>query len=232
VRLTGAHFEKSKMFRMASIQPTNGSGLRWFACGALCVCALGLLAGAAFVLTAHGFSAREAPSAAEGWFARVAWKAALPAGASSRTNPVADTPEVLAEASAHWADHCASCHANDGSGESQMGRRTYPPAPDMRRPATQQLTDGELFYIIQNGVRLTAMPAWGAASRGNSAHDETDSWKLVRFIRHLPALTFAEKKAMEKLNPKGPDDRKEEEEEEKFLKGEATNDQQAEHHHH
>jgi hypothetical protein len=214
----------------------KGSGWLGFVCGALCAGAIGLLAVGAVVLTAHGFSARQAPSAAEQWLARRAWSAALPSDAPSRANPAPDTPEVLAEARAHWADHCASCHANDGSGESQMGRRTYPPAPDMRRPETQQLSDGELFYIIQNGVRLTAMPAWGAVTSGGSAHDsahaELDSWKLVRFIRHLPALTFEEKKAMEKLNPKGPDDRNEEEEEEKFLKGEATNDQQTEHHHH
>jgi hypothetical protein len=71
------------------------------------------------------------------------------------------------------------------------------------------------------------MPSWGG-----SAHDEEDSWKLVHFIRHLPQLTFEEKKEMEKLNPKGPDDLKEESEEEKFLKGEDTNEPQTEHHHH
>ena len=205
--------------------------MRWFVCGILCVCGIGLLTLAAFILTAHGLSAREEPSAAERWIARRVRMAAFPAGAANRTNPVPDTPEVQAEARAHWADHCASCHANDGSGDSQMGRRTYPPAPDMRRPETQQLTDGELFYIIQNGVRLTAMPAW-ASSAQNSAHDEMDSWKLVRFIRHLPTLTFEEKKEMEKLNPKGPEDRKEEEEEEKFLKGEDIHELQTEHHHH
>ncbi len=137
-----------------------------------------------------------------------------------------NTPEVLAEARAHWADHCASCHANDGSGDTLMGKRLYPPAPDMRRPLTQNLSDGELFFVIQNGVRLTGMPAWGGSDR-----DSEDSWKLVRFIRHLPALTLAERREMEKLNPKGPDDRKEEEEEDKFLKGEDT-DVPAEHHHH
>jgi len=201
----------------------------------LTVCGIGLFALAAFLYTAHGLSAREEPSAAERWIARRARMAAVPADAMNRTNPVPDTPEVLAEARAHWADHCASCHANDGSGESLMGRRTYPPAPDMRGPDTQQMTDGELFYIIQNGVRLTAMPAWGSStanSTGNSSKDELDSWKLVRFIRHLPKLTFEEKKEMEKLNPKGPDDRKEEEEEEKFLKGEDINEQQTQHHHH
>jgi mono/diheme cytochrome c family protein len=188
--------------------------------------ALGVL-----VYTAHGFSAREEPSAVERWVARRVRMAAVPANASAMANPAPDTPEVLAEARAHWADHCASCHGNDGSGDSMMGHRTFPPAPDMRLPETQQLTDGELFYIIQNGVRLTAMPAWGELNHNTSEHDELDSWKLVRFIRHLPKLTFEEKKEMEKLNPKGPEDRQEEEEEEKFLRGEDTNGQ-TEHHHH
>jgi mono/diheme cytochrome c family protein len=196
------------------------------------VCAIGAITGATLLLTARGFSAREEPSAIERWVARRVRLAAVPADAANKTNPVPNTPEVLAEARAHWADHCASCHANDGSGNSLMGKRTYPPAPDMRRLETQQMSDGELFYVIQNGVRLTAMPAWGSATHDDSAHDELDSWKLVRFIRHLPDLTFEEKKEMEKLNPKGPDDRKEEEEEEKFLRGEDSNVQQSEHHHH
>jgi mono/diheme cytochrome c family protein len=204
----------------------------WYSCGVFSAGAIGLLAGAAFVATSHGFSAREEPSAAERWIARRARTAALPADAAKRANPVANTTEVIASARAHWADHCATCHANDGSGDTQMGRRTYPPAPDMRRPETQQLTDGELFYVIQNGIRLTAMPAWGDSASGSLAHDELDSWKLVHFIRHLPQLTFEEKREMEKMNPKGPEDRREEEEEEKFLRGEDTSEHQTEHHHH
>jgi mono/diheme cytochrome c family protein len=176
---------------------------------------------------AHGFSAREQPGAVETWFAQRMRDAAMPRGARARLNPIPNTGEVLAEARAHWADHCAGCHANDGSGDALIGKRTYPPAPDMRLPATQRLTDGELFYIIQNGIRLTAMPAWG----GGSGHDEEDSWKLVHFIRHLPQLTFEEKKEMEKLNPKGPEDRQEEEEEQKFLNGEDIHEP-TEHHHH
>ncbi len=147
--------------------------LRWLLCGALSVCGIGVLALVAFLLTAHGFSARAEPSATERWIARRARMAAFPADAAKTVNPLPDTPEVLAEARAHWADHCASCHANDGSGESLMGRRTFPPAPDMRSPATEQLTDGELFYIIQNGVRLTAMPAWGGSASGCDCFLET-----------------------------------------------------------
>lgn len=201
--------------------------LRWFLLGALAVCVVAAAGGLVWILQARGFSAREQPSALEGWVAHRARDAAMPRDAAARKNPVADTPEVLAEARAHWADHCAGCHANDGSGDALIGKRTYPPAPDMRQPETQRLTDGQLFYIIQNGIRLTAMPAWG----GGSAHDEQDSWKLVHFIRHLPQLTFEEKKEMEKLNPKGPEDRQEEEEEQKFLNGEDIHES-TEHHHH
>jgi Cytochrome C oxidase, cbb3-type, subunit III len=107
-----------------------------------------------------------------------------------------------------------------------MGSRLYPPAPDMRKSSTQNLSDGELFFIIQNGIRLTGMPAWGG-----SDHDADDSWKLVRFIRHLPDLTLEEGKQMEQLNPKSREELKEEEKEEKFLKGESTNEPQQHHHH-
>ncbi len=204
------------------------SRVKWFLFGAALVGVIAFALGRALLANAHGFSAAEQPSTVERWIARVARSAALPADARGRANPLPNNPAVLAEARAHWADHCAGCHSNDGSGDTLLGKRTYPPAPDMRLPATQQMTDGELFYIIQNGIRLTAMPAWG----GGSAHDEQDSWKLVHFIRHLPQLTLEEKKEMEKLNPKGPDDLKEEEEEKKFLKGEDTHEAEVGHHHH
>jgi mono/diheme cytochrome c family protein len=201
--------------------------LRWFLLGAASFGAIALLAAALVLLNAHGFSAREQPTALEGWIARWLRSAALPSDARARSNPVRNTPEVRADARAHWADHCAICHANDGSGDTPIGKHTYPPSPDLRLSATQKMSDGELFYIIQNGIRLSAMPAWG----GGSDHDAQDSWKLVHFIRHLPQLTDAEKKDMEKLNPKSPDELKEQEQEERFLKGEDINDQPIHHHH-
>lgn len=192
------------------------------------MCAVALVAGLALIRQSRGFSTREQPTAMERWLAREARALAMPADAKSRMNPIPNTPEAIADGRAHWADHCFSCHANDGSGDTLLGKRLYPPAPDMRLPATQQLTEGELFYIIQNGIRLTGMPAWGSGS----AHDEEDSWKLVHFIRHLPQIGLEEKKAMEKMNPKSPDDLREEQEEERFLRGEDNNEPSAEHHHH
>jgi mono/diheme cytochrome c family protein len=185
-------------------------------------------AGVVYLKTrANGFSARAQPTILESMAARQARALALPGAAKQRVNPVAESPEVLADARAHWADHCAACHSNNGSGEAEMGKHMYPPAPDMRKADTQNLTDGELFYIIQNGIRLTGMPSWGSGT----SHDEKDSWKLVRFIRHLPKLTAEEEKEMEAANPKSPDELKEEEEEREFLDGDQTNETKQHQHH-
>ncbi|WP_428298380.1 c-type cytochrome [Hyphomicrobium sp.] len=96
-------------------------------------------------------------------------------------------------------------------------RNLYPKAPDMRKAETQSLSDGELFYIIHNGIRLTGMPAWGGAD----PDADEDSWKLAHFIRHLPQLTADDLVAMKRLNPKGPHELEEEEEIDEFLRGEG-----------
>lgn len=202
--------------------------LKWFLAGAVTL-AIALAAGGALYLKifAHGLSARAEPGAAEEFAARIARDLALAGDAKTKPNPVPESAGVLAEARAHWADHCATCHANDGSGRNTMGQQMYPPAPDMRAEGTQKLTDGELFYIIENGVRLTGMPGWGG-----SRHSEQDSWKLVRFIRHLPSLSQAEISEMESLNPKTPEDLEEEKQEQEFLKGGSPAEPPAQHHHH
>lgn len=158
-----------------------------------------------------GFSARAQPSVLEIMAARTAKRLAIPTDASDRKNPFLGTPDTLSEARAHFADHCAICHANNGSGETPIGRNLYPKAPDMRLQSTQQLSDGQIYYIIHNGVRLTGMPAWGSDEK------DDDSWKLVLFIRHLPQLTPEEESEMEALNPKSPSEAREEQEEEQFL---------------
>ena len=202
--------------------------LIWFLAGAIALVFVLFSAGLIFLKTrANGFSARAEPSVIERWVARQARAVATPAGARDRTNPIGDSPEVLAEARAHWADHCAVCHANNGSGDTEMGRHMYPPAPDMRQADTQNLNDGELFYIIQNGIRLSGMPSWGSGK----SRDEEDSWKLVRLIRHLPKLTAEEEREMQDMNPKSREELKEEREERDFLNGVQSNEQKQHQHH-
>ena len=175
------------------------------------------LAGIYWYVRVHGFSARGKPNSMEAFLARRLRYIAIPAAAREAKNPVASTPEVFSESMAHFADHCASCHANDGSGETAMGRGLYPKPPDMRQSETQNLSDGELYYIIHNGVRFTGMPGFG---EDTSNTQDLDSWKLVHFIRRLPMLTPDEVEQMKEMNPKSPADLKEEEELQRFLRGE------------
>lgn len=181
------------------------------------VCALVAVVAGYFVVR-RGLSARAEPSALEAGLARTMRQLATPRAVRDRVNPVAKTPEAIESGLQHFADHCATCHANDGSGDTDVGRSLYPRAPDMRAAATQSLSDGELFSIIENGIRLTGMPAWGTGT----PEGERDSWALVHFIRRLPTLTPEEVERMEALNPKSAAEFREEEETRRFLAGEGT----------
>jgi mono/diheme cytochrome c family protein len=176
----------------------------------------------------RGFSARGEPSSIEIFLATTARKLALPSSYRRLRNPLPASAESIQAGMEHFADHCATCHANDGSGDSLFGKGLYPKPPDMRKAETQDKSDGELYYVIENGVRLSGMPAFGE----HSGIDDADTWKLVVFIRHLPQLSAEELQKMEQLNPKTEEERQEEKEEEEFLHGDISQPQGSSSHHH
>jgi hypothetical protein len=151
-----------------------------------------------------GFAARDQPSLLEVRLARLARDVSIPSRARSLESPLTLTHEVLADALDHWADHCAVCHGDDGSGDTPIGRSLYPRPPDLRAAATQRRTDGELYYIIQNGVRLSGMPAWGM-----QVDDDRHGWTLVAFIRHLPELSVGELHEIGKIRREPREDERE-----------------------
>jgi mono/diheme cytochrome c family protein len=189
----------------------------------------GLILGLVAYVRTHGFSARTEPSAAEAFVARNVRSFAVPRQARDAVNPIAASPEVLSTAMEHFADHCAICHANDGSGNTPIGKGLSPKAPDMRLAGTQNLTDGEIYYIIHNGIRFTGMPAFGEDSPDKP---DEDSWKLVYFIRHLPKITEDEIQEMKKMNPKSPAELAEEDQLRRFLAGEDIPPEEQVHHRH
>jgi mono/diheme cytochrome c family protein len=176
---------------------------------------LALVVGGFYALS-RGFSARTPPSAIETFVARRLRQIAIPRQARQAQNPISPSAGLMSEAMAHFADHCAVCHANDGSGDTDFGRGLYPKPPDMKLRDTQDLSDGELYYIIQNGVRFTGMPAFGDAAGGQ----DQDTWGLVHFIRRLPDLTAEEVKKISDMTPRSPAEVRQEEEIERFLRGE------------
>jgi mono/diheme cytochrome c family protein len=182
-----------------------------------------------WTIISGGFSARGTPSRVEAFVAKRLRSLATPTRARDAKNPLPVSPEVLSAAKAHFADHCASCHGNDGRGATLIGRGLYPKPPDMTQPDTQNLTDGELYYIIENGIRFTGMPAFGE-EEGNEGNEE--SWALVHFIRLLPSMTEDEVIQMKKMNPKSPAELAKEEEMRKFLAGEDVEPAEGSHEHH
>jgi mono/diheme cytochrome c family protein len=177
---------------------------------------LGLVVAVAASILHDGLSTRATPNKLETMIARNARHLAIPSNARVMQNPRLDSEEDSRDARLHFADHCAICHGNDGGGKTMIGTGLYPKPPDLRLPGTQNLSDGEIFWIIENGVRFTGMPGF---ANGGEHGGEQDSWKLVHFIRHLPHLTGAERIEMQRYNPKGPDDREEEQKENEFLNG-------------
>jgi mono/diheme cytochrome c family protein len=176
---------------------------------------LGAVGWMGYQLFSTGFSAKPQPHALEVLVARQIRHLAIPLEQRNAPNPIPLNPDVMKESLAHFADHCATCHANDGSGQTPIGKNVYPKAPDLRLAGTQSMSDGEMFWVIHNGIRFTAMPAWG---EGDPAEDR-DSWKLVHFIRHLPKLTPEELDQMKALNPTTKKDLEEEAAFGQFLQG-------------
>ncbi|MBK6900701.1 MAG: c-type cytochrome [bacterium] len=174
-----------------------------------------LLVVAALHLVSRGVSAREEPTMAECRAAGMMRRLAMPSAARNLVNPVPADEATLAEARAHFADHCALCHGNDGRGQTPIGRNLYPKAPDMTLAQTQHLTDGELFYIITNGIRLTGMPAWGS----RTPQDDEATWGLVLLIRRLGQLSPEQIQQMKGMNPMSRAQFEEEEQERLWLEG-------------
>src|SRR5260370_7066225 len=108
----------------------------------------------------RGFSTADEPSYLEKTIARFARNLAIPRSARLEANPWKATPEILKESRESFLDRCATCHGQDGSGQTTVGRGLYPKVPYLRSARTQNLTDGQIRYIIRNAVRITRLPAW------------------------------------------------------------------------
>lgn len=110
--------------------------------------------------------------------------------ASGSRNPFSSTAENLRVGLAHYKENCVSCHGAPGVPESEAGMGLNPSAPDLTLPRIQKMSDGELFWVISNGIRMTGMPAFSLT------HKPDEIWKIVGFVRHLPELTDPEQKVL------------------------------------
>ncbi len=121
-----------------------------------------------------------APGGVETTLATEAKKVTI--GGKDWKNPVPDTPEAVAEGKGHFQHHCQICHGLDGHNTGVPFAQTMSPeVADLGSSNVQEYSDGQLKWIIQNGIRLTGMPAW------HGILEDDEMWNIVRFLRHLPA---------------------------------------------
>jgi predicted CXXCH cytochrome family protein len=139
------------------------------------------------LLIVRGFPATSEPSRIERLVARSVRNLAIPRAARREKNPLQASANNLHTGREIFLARCANCHGVDGSGRTPVGRSLYPRVPDLRALPTQSLSDGEIHYIIEKGVQLTGMPAWG-----NPYQQSDDTWQLVIFIRNQQPLTKTE----------------------------------------
>ena len=161
--------------------------LKPFLSALLVIVGVGAICGA--LLIHRGLRSTATPLPLEATVARTVRNLAIPRHERKAKNPFPATSEGIQLGREYFLNQCASCHGIDGSAKTQIGLNLFPRVPDLRAAATQNLTDGEIRYIIENGVQLTGMPAWG------NPHTESSdtSWKLVLFIRSIGALTREER---------------------------------------
>ena len=139
-----------------------------------------------FVTVMAGCTAHEKPSNVEITLANLAKDLVIPMEAESRKNPVQATPDAVSKGRDVYLQSCAICHGSDGHGQTTLGQGMYPPAMDLTAPHVQHWDDSAMFWIIQNGVRMTGMASW------KGTISEEDTWKLVTFLHQLPELNSAE----------------------------------------
>jgi cytochrome c553 len=95
--------------------------------------------------------------------------------------PQLDDSDLVRLGAAHFQAGCAPCHGAPGLPRNPIVRNMLPPPPDLSH-AVNAWSDRQLFWIIDNGLKYTGMPAWPAPAR------KDEVWAMVAFLRQLPAL--------------------------------------------
>jgi len=146
-----------------------------------------------FLLAATGsfnVSAKEGSGKFERKVAAFTLQRSVARRAPKEKNPFAGSPEALKLGLAHYKENCVMCHGAPGVEESEAGMGLNPTAPDLTLPAIQNMSDGELYWIVANGIRMSGMPAFSLT------HKKEEIWHLVTFVRHLPQISADEQKVL------------------------------------
>lgn len=140
-----------------------------------------VLAGGAYAFLKLGLfdvSAIPNPGAVERHVAHLSLDASVEKRAPKTPNPVQMTDAVLIDAAGEYEEHCSMCHGSRSKGAMDFGANLSPRAPNLLRRADHD-PDGEVYWIIENGIRMTGMPAW-------KEHFKPDEiWGMVHLLKNV-----------------------------------------------
>ena len=143
------------------------------------------------------FSASRPPGRLEQRLATFALDRSIQRRAPRVANPVAGSHAAVAAGLVLFRTHCVACHGAPGVDPTEAGASLNPPAPGLTLPRVQARSDGELQWIVSNGIRMTGMPAFGAS------RSDAEVWQLVAALRRLPRLSPEERRSLTSLSGPG-----------------------------
>lgn len=115
------------------------------------------------------------------WLLHFVMKRSVAHHAPEMQPPDLNDPLRVERGALHYASACASCHGAPGELASPIAQQMTPVPPGLYS-ATLDFDPSQLFWIVKNGVKMTAMPAWPAQER------DDEVWDMVAFLEHLDDL--------------------------------------------
>lgn len=166
--------------------------IRGFVAGVIVTIIVALIAG--YLLLRSGFipaNADAQPGGLELWAAGTSLDATLSRQAPTGPNPVALTDANLIQGISLYGQHCAICHGTSAgaASASPVAKGLYPAPPQLADEGVEDDPEGESFWKIKHGIRLTGMPAWGRSL------NDRQIWTLALFLKHMDKLSPAAKQA-------------------------------------
>ena len=121
------------------------------------------------------------------WVIAAAREASIAARAKAIEVPSLDDESSIRDGANEYAEMCAGCHLAPGVPDNEFRRGLNPPAPELAKAkpvgASTKERARRQFWIVEHGIEMTAMPAWGIT------HDDRTLWSIVAFLQKLPTLT-------------------------------------------
>jgi mono/diheme cytochrome c family protein len=113
--------------------------------------------------------------------------------------PNLDNPDMVREGAGHYHDNCIGCHGAPGVEPGEMAKGLWPEAPKLADEVLPW-TPSQAFWLVKNGIKFTAMPAWGPS------HSDPQLWTIVAFLQRVHTMSPAEYKSLVQGGPQGTEE--------------------------